>query len=97
MLAWRVLAFLAIAAAVNVLLWAVPAWRGRGEGGAPFPTADECLDRLRRACWSIGETVSATRRKMKRQPHRHSCGHPLARAAGVQECSWLQARARRAG
>jgi hypothetical protein len=37
-------------------LWAVP---GAGEGS--HPTVDECLDRLRRAGWSIGEAGSATR------------------------------------
>jgi hypothetical protein len=43
------------------LLWAFPAGRDIPEAGGPYPTVDECLDRLRRAGWSIGETGSATR------------------------------------
>jgi hypothetical protein len=36
-----------------------PDGRDRG-GGGPSPTDDECLDRLHRAGWSIGEVGTAT-------------------------------------
>jgi hypothetical protein len=51
---WLVIGF-------NVLFLAPLLWAFPGPGEGSYPSVDECLDRLRRAGWSVGETGGATR------------------------------------